>query len=106
MMFVVSVVAFMYLVTKTVYLLILGGLFGFFMMPLLSMFIMYASQIAFPIDEASTAGYLLLSAQTFGFAAGFAAINFLNKTKLRSEIVMFTLCGFLFLSFVLSMFVK
>lgn len=79
---------------------------GFFIVPTLSMFIMYGSQLAFPIDEGSSAGYIMASCQTFGFILGFSSIRLLDKTKERSELVLYTLCGFLFLSFLLASWVK
>jgi hypothetical protein len=53
---------------------------GFFLIPLPSILIMYGSELVFPIDESSSAGYLLASSQTFGFIVGFISINVLNKT--------------------------
>jgi hypothetical protein len=101
-----TVTAFIYQVNTTAYLLILGGMIGLFIIPLLSMYIMYGSQLAFPIDEGSSAGYIMASCQTFGFLLGFSCIRVLDKSKERSELVLYTLCGFLFLSFVISLLVK
>jgi hypothetical protein len=79
---------------------------GLFFIPPLSIFIMYGSQLAFPIDESSSAGYIMASNQTFGFLLGFAGIRVLDKTRERSELVLYVLCGFLFLSFLISLWVK
>ncbi len=76
-----TVTAFMYQVNTTAYLVILGGMIGLFIIPLLSMFIMYGSQLAFPIDEGSSAGYIMASCQTFGFLVGFAGIRVLDKSR-------------------------
>ena len=59
---------------------ILGGLVGFFTIPSPSILISYASEVVFPIDEGSSAGYLFAASQTFGFLFGFGSISFLNKT--------------------------
>lgn len=84
----------------------LGGMVGFFLIPLPSILITYSSEITFPIDESSSAGYLLASSQTFGFLIGFGSISFLNKTKERSEIVGFMNMGLLFLSFCAAIWVR
>jgi hypothetical protein len=101
-----AVTGFVFQVNTTIYLLILGGMIGLFIVPILSMFIMYGSQLAFPIDEGSSAGYIMASCQTFGFILGFSSIRLLDKSKERSELVLYTLCGFLFLSFVFVLWVK
>lgn len=105
-MYTLLVFAFVYEVTDTVYILVLGGLVGFYLIPLPSILILYGSELVFPIDESSSAGYLLASSQTFGFVVGLASINILDKTAERSQIVLFSYCGLLFLSFVLSIIVK
>jgi hypothetical protein len=57
----------------------MGGLVGFFLIPLPSILILYGSELVFPIDESSSAGYLLASSQTFGFVIGFISINILGN---------------------------
>lgn len=100
------IVAYIYQIEGTGDLIFLSGMVGFFMTPLPSILISYGSEIVFPLDESSSAGYLLASSQTFGFLIGFGAISFLNKTKERSEIVGFVNLGFLLLSFVFALWVK
>lgn len=77
----INVVAFTYQVEKTAYLYVLGGMNGIFMIPIMSIFIMYGSQLAFPIDEGSSAGYINASCQTFSFIIGFAGIRVLDKSR-------------------------
>jgi len=48
---------------------------GFFLIPLPSILITYGSELVFPIDESSSAGYLFASSQTFGFLIGFVSIK-------------------------------
>lgn len=67
-------------VTSTWKLIVLGGFVGFFTIPFPSIVISYASEVVFPIDEGSSAGYLFAASQTFGFLLGFGSISFLNKT--------------------------
>ena len=76
--------AYLFHVTSTWKIIILGGLTGFFTIPAPSIVISYASEVVFPIDEGSSAGYLFAASQTFGFVLGFGSISFLNKTKERS----------------------
>jgi hypothetical protein len=83
-MFTLLILAFVYQVTDTAYIIVLGGLVGFYLIPLPSILILYGSELVFPIDESSSAGYLLASSQTFGFIIGFGSISFLNKSSLRS----------------------
>lgn len=75
------VFAFVYQVQSDAIIIALGGLAGFFLIPLPSILILYGSELVFPIDESSSAGYLLAASQTFGFLVGFISINFLDKTK-------------------------
>jgi hypothetical protein len=105
-MYTLLVLAYVYRVTSTVDIVVLGGFVGFFLIPLPSILILYGSELVFPIDESSSAGYLLASSQTFGFVIGFISINILDQTREMSEIILFSYCGLLFLSFVLSILVK
>jgi hypothetical protein len=79
-MFTLLAFAYVYEVTETAYIIVLGGLVGFFLIPLPSIMIMYGSELVFPLDESSSAGYLLAASQTFGFAVGLASISMLNRT--------------------------
>ena len=105
-MYTLLILAYVYQVDKAANIAVLGGLVGLFLIPLPSILIMYGSELVFPIDESSSAGYLLAASQTFGFIMGFASISFMNKTVERSEIVFFTYCGFLLLSCLMSLWVK
>lgn len=105
-MYTIMVFAFVYEINDPIRLTVLGGLVGFYLIPLPSILILYGSELVFPLDESSSAGYLLAASQTFGFIVGIVSINILNKTAERSKIVLFSYCGLLFLSFVLSIIVK
>lgn len=105
-MFTLLILGYVYQITKTAYIIILGGFVGFFLIPLPSIMIMYGSELVFPLDESSSAGYLLAASQTFGFLIGVASISFLNRSEERSKIVLFTYAGLLFLSFVIVLFVR
>lgn len=105
-MYTLLVFAFVYSVTDATYILIMGGLVGFFLIPLPSILILYGSELVFPLDESSSAGYLLASSQTFGFIVGLVSISIMERTRESSELVLFTYCGLLFISFVLSLIVK
>lgn len=72
---------FIYHIDSTGQIIFLGGMVGFFLIPLPSILISYGSEIVFPIDESSSAGYLLAASQTFGFLIGFSSISFLNKSE-------------------------
>lgn len=105
-MFTLLIFAFVYQVSNPAYILTLGGLVGFFLIPLPSVLIMYGSQLVFPLDESSSAGYLLAASQTFGFFVGLISISLLDKTKETSQAVLFSYCGLLFISFILTLLVK
>lgn len=100
------ILGFIYKIESTGEIIFLSALVGFFLIPLPSILIAYSSEITFPIDESSSAGYLLASSQTFGFLMGFGSISYLNETKERSEIIAFVNIGLLFLAFVASILVR
>jgi hypothetical protein len=75
-----AIVAFIYKLDNKGEIIFLGGMVGFFMIPIPSILISYSSELVFPIDESSSAGYLFASSQTFGFLFGFLSISLLNKT--------------------------
>ena len=47
--------------------------FNYFSGP--SLFVMYGAQIAFPVDQASVAGYLISIAQAVGFLVGLVMVS-------------------------------
>jgi len=53
--------------------------FNYFSIP--SIYILYSTEVAFPIDQASAAGYLMAISQTFGFLSGILYANLLDGTK-------------------------
>ena len=79
-MFSMLILGLFYKITNTIEVIVLGFFAGFFLSPIQSVLIMYASELVFPIDESSSAGYLLAAGQTFGFFFGLGAINILDKT--------------------------
>jgi len=79
-MFLTLMFGFFYKISNSIEILVLGFFAGFFLSPNQSVLIMYASELVFPLDESSSAGYLLAAAQTFGFFFGLGAINTLDKT--------------------------
>ncbi len=79
-MFTVLMFAYVYQVTSQIYIIVIAGLMGFFLIPSTSIMIMYGSQLVFPIDEGSSAGYLLAASQTFGFIVGIVSISFIDRS--------------------------
>jgi len=64
---------------ESVWLLIITSiLMGFTYYAIPSYFVIYGSQIAFPADQASVAGYLFAIAQTFGFILGLILVPLLD----------------------------
>ena len=100
------VLGYMFKIKSTGGIILLGGLVGFFMIPTPSIVISYASEVVFPIDEGSSAGYLFATSQTFGFIFGFGSISYLNRTEDRSRLVGYLVMGMLFLAFVSGIWVK
>ncbi len=49
-MFTVLIFAYVYQVTNQIYIIVIAGLMGFFLIPSTSIMIMYGSQLVFPID--------------------------------------------------------
>jgi hypothetical protein len=97
---------FLFKITSTGELIFLGGITGFFLIPLPSILITFGSEVVFPIDESSSAGYLFASSQTFGFLIGFFSIQILDSTFETSKLIIIIYCGLLFLSFLMTVFVK
>lgn len=50
--------------------IIYAGIAGFFVIPIPSLCISFASELVFPLDEGSSTGYLFAGSQTFGFVIG------------------------------------
>ena len=73
-------IAYIFKVHSTWKIIVLGGAIGLFTIPFPSIVISYASEVVFPVDEGSSAGYLFAASQTFGFLLGFGSISYLNKT--------------------------
>jgi len=65
---------------QTVTIVLLSILFGFNSYSSIAIFILYAAETTFPIDQASVAGYLLAITEIFGFVSGLICASVLNKT--------------------------
>lgn len=100
------ILAFVYKMQSLAEIAVIGGLVGFFFIPTPSILISYASEVVFPIDESSSAGYLFAASQTFGFLMGLGSISYLNQTVFRSKLIGFITIGVLVLSFLSAAWVK
>jgi len=56
-------------------------LFGFNYFSEPSFFVVYGAQLAFPVDQASVAGYMVSIAQTAGFLMGIIFVVMLDGTR-------------------------
>ena len=65
---------------STISLILISVLMGFTYFAIPSYFVVYGSQIAFPADQASVAGYLFAIAQTFGFILGLILVPLITET--------------------------
>jgi MFS-type transporter involved in bile tolerance (Atg22 family) len=99
-------VAFIFGIDNTAITICLAGAVGFFLIPNPSILISYSSEVVFPIDESSSAGYLFASSQTFGFLVGFSSITYLDKTEERSQVVCYVYMGLLLLALLSVVWVK
>jgi hypothetical protein len=54
-------------------------------------FIVYGAQIAFPVDQASIAGYLIACLHTFGFVLGVILVALLKKNRFVILAIFFSL---------------
>lgn len=79
--YVILNVSFIYGVSSDWALYLISLVMGFNYMAVPSYFVVYGAQIAFPVDQASVAGYLFAISQTFGFILGLVLIPFINGTK-------------------------
>lgn len=71
-------------------------LFGFNYFSEPSFFVVYGAQLAFPVDQASVAGYIVSIAQTFGFIAGIIYVSMFDGTR-ENAIIIFVSHGVLLL---------
>ncbi len=56
-----------------------------------SVFIVFGSQVAFPVDQASVAGYILGISHFVGFGLGLIFLPFVNETRSNSIAVFMVL---------------
>jgi len=71
-------VGFFYQLETTWQLIALPILLGFNYYAIPSYFVVYGAQIAFPVDQASVAGYLFSISQTFGFVLSLVLLPFVD----------------------------
>lgn len=88
------------------YIIAFAGFAGFFLIPMPALFISYASELVFPLDEGSSAGYLFAGSQTFGFLLGFFVTLILDEQRITTYISLSVYAFFLLMSFVLVLTTK
>jgi len=74
------------------------------MTPLPSIMVAYASELTFPIDEGSSAGYLFAFSQTFGFILGIISINVLHGSATIAKILFSVFAGLMVLALIFILF--
>jgi hypothetical protein len=84
----------------------LSSLFCFNHFSLPSIYVLFSTEVAFPIDQSSAAGYMMASSQTVGFLAGLIYASILNDTREMSMVVCFITIGCLLLAIVVSKSIK
>ena len=71
-----------------------------------SVFILFGSQIAFPVDQASVAGYLLVISHITGFGLGLIFLLFVNETRSNSITIFMILEGLALAGAVVALFIS
>lgn len=74
----------------------MASLFGFNYFSEPSFFVVYGAQLAFPVDQASVAGYIISIAQAFGFLIGVIFVSMFDGTR-QNSIIIFVIQGILLL---------
>ena len=100
--YIILIIGFIVSLDQIWQLILISWLFGanYFSIP--SHFVVYGSQLAFPIEQGTVAGYLFAFAQTFGFILGLILSIFLDGTRQRT-IIAFSVIGLImFISAALS----
>jgi len=82
------------------------SLFGFSVGAHNPFFYVYATQIAFPIDQASILGYLSGVFEFFGFAMSLLYVVLVDETRSNSIWLNSVAAGLMFLGFVFTFFIK
>lgn len=85
---------------------LLSALFGINYFSVPSIYLLFSTEIAFPVDQASAAGYLMAISQTVGFIGGIIYASVLNGSKSTSKTLFFVTIGALFISFILSLSIQ
>lgn len=65
-------------------------------------FIVYGTQIAFPADQASVAGYLISIFHTFGFVLGVVLVAFVDSSREVIVIIFLVLGGIVLIGAILT----
>jgi predicted membrane channel-forming protein YqfA (hemolysin III family) len=68
--------------------------------------VLYSTEVAFPVDQASAAGYLMAISQTFGFLTGILYANLLDGTRSTARMLLYVTVGCLFISVIVSISIK
>ena len=97
---------FAYQLEATWQLIMLPIIFGFNYYSIPSYFVVYGAQIAFPVDQASVAGYLFAISQTFGFVLSLILLPFVNETKDNAVLLFIIIGGFALIGSLLTPFIK
>ena len=87
-------------------LILLSALFCFNHFSLPSIYVLFSTEIAFPIDQASAAGYMIAVSQTVGFLSGLLFAYILDVDRRFARIIFYITLGCLFISFLISLTVK
>lgn len=87
-------------------LVLISGMFCFNHLSLPSIYVLYSTELAFPIDQSSAAGYMIAISQTVGFLSGLLFANILNGTKEMAYVIFFVTGACLFISILVSLSIK
>lgn len=85
---------------------LLSVVFGFNYFPGPSFFVVYGTQIAFPVDQASVAGYLIAIFHTFGFILGIIFVPFIDDNPTTIKILFNVMGAILLLGAILTVSIK
>ena len=83
-------------INSTLATILLSSIFGFNYFSEPSFFVVYGAQLAFPVDQASVAGYIVSIAQTAGFLLGIIFVSMFDGTR-QNAIIIFISQGVLLL---------
>lgn len=75
-------------------------------MSLPSIYVLYSTELAFPIDQSSAAGYMIAISQTIGFLSGLLFANILDGTKEMAYTIFIVTGAGLLISILVSLSIK